>query len=639
MFRLAIPLVTGIFVSDHFFQGALPVPAFGMGALVCLIGAAVLVRWRHYRSRWLFGGMAFLFLFCLGALLVQQKWQGVDYEWGAGKDVYQGVIVDVPQEKAKTYLCKLRIDKKVSERGMAPVNRTVLVYMMKDSLSVNLRCGDHLNFYTRVTTPEKEALPGEFDYAAYLFRQQISGTAIVFPGYWQWTGEREPLTWKQQAGVWREKILDRYRKWGFSGDEFAVLSALTVGYKEELSEDLRETYQTAGVSHILALSGMHIAVLWGLLCWILRPLDRSCLLRWVKCGIVVLLLWAFAFLVGLPPSVIRAVVMCMLMTMARAAGERALSLNTLAIAAFFMLLYNPFYLFDTGFQLSFLAVFSILLVYPVVFRCWPVRHPVLRYIWGIVAVSLAAQLGTASVVIYKFAYFPVCFLPANLIVAPLVLVIIYGSVAAFVLSPFALLHLWLVKGLNGMLWLLNNSMRWVEHLPMSHSGDMHFSLSQAGLLYSLLFVVLFYLLRPSRKLLIVALCGINLFIGFSGYLYYMKEEPHQLILARSQIKVYPPKDVWRQDSIYHYKGLNICVLADNHWQGKSVGRLLDIDYMYLCKGFKGRIAPLQKLFRIRKIILDTSLGDYRLNLLKEECRRLGLDYIDLSPKGSYRILL
>ena len=143
MFRLAIPLVTGIFVSDHFFQGALPVPAFGMGALVCLIGAAVLVRWRHYRSRWLFGGMAFLFLFCLGALLVQQKWQGVDYEWGAGKDVYQGVIVDVPQEKAKTYLCKLRIDKKVSERGMAPVNRTVLVYMMKDSLSVNLRCGDN----------------------------------------------------------------------------------------------------------------------------------------------------------------------------------------------------------------------------------------------------------------------------------------------------------------------------------------------------------------------------------------------------------------------------------------------------------------------------------------------------------------
>jgi competence protein ComEC len=455
--------------------------------------------------------------------------------------MYQGVIVDVPQEKAKTYLCKLRIDKEMSERGMVPVNRMILVYIMKDSLSVNLRCGDHLNFYTRISTPEREVIPGEFDYAAYLFRQQISGTAVIFPGYWQWTGKKSALTWKQRAGVWREKILDSYRKWGFSGDEFAVLSALTVGYKEELSEDLRETYQVAGVSHILALSGMHIAVLWGLLCWILRPLDRSCLLRWVKCGIIVLLLWTFAFLVGLPPSVIRAVVMCMLMTAARAAGERTLSLNTLSVAAFFMLLYNPFYLFDTGFQLSFLAVLSILFIYPVISRCWRVRHPVPRYIWGIVAVSLAAQLGTAPVVIYKFAYFPVYFLPANLIVAPLVLVIIYGTVASFVLSPFTVLHIWVVKGLNGVLRLLNDSMQWVGDLPVSHSGDIHLSLLQVGILYVLLFVVLSYLLSPSRKSLITVLCGINLFIGFSGCLYYMKEESFQLILAHSQVKVSPQK--------------------------------------------------------------------------------------------------
>lgn len=122
---------------------------------------------------------------------------------------------------------------------------------------------------------------------------------------------------------------------------------------------------------------------------------------WHYCVVVM----DICFLVGLPPSVIRAVVMCMLMTAARAAGERTLSLNTLSVAAFFMLLYNPFYLFDTGFQLSFLAVLSILFVYPVIFRCWRVRHPVPRYIWGIVAVSLAAQLGTAPVVIYKFAYF------------------------------------------------------------------------------------------------------------------------------------------------------------------------------------------------------------------------------------------
>lgn len=186
---------------------------------------------------------------------------------------------------------------------------------------------------------------------------------------------------------------------------------------------------------------------------------------WHYCVVVM----DICFFSGLASSVIRAVVMCMLMTAARAAGERTLSLNTLSVAAFFMLLYNPFYLFDTGFQLSFLAVLSILFIYPVISRYWRVRHPVPRYIWGIVAVSLAAQLGTAPVVIYKFAYFPVYFLPANLIVAPLVLVIIYGSVASFVLSPFTVLHIWVVKGLNGVLRLLNDSMQWVGiclyHIP------------------------------------------------------------------------------------------------------------------------------------------------------------------------------
>ena len=211
MFRLTIPLVAGIFVSDHFFQGALPVLVSGTGILGCLIGLIVLMKWQGYLSRWLFGGMVFMFLFCVGALLLQQKWQRVDYEWSSGKNMYQGVIVDVPQEKAKTYLCKLRIDKEMSERGMVPVNRMILVYIMKDSLSVNLRCGDHLNFYTRISTPEREVIPGEFDYVAYLFRQQISGTAVIFPGYWQWTGKKSALTWKQRAGVWREKILDSYR--------------------------------------------------------------------------------------------------------------------------------------------------------------------------------------------------------------------------------------------------------------------------------------------------------------------------------------------------------------------------------------------------------------------------------------------
>lgn len=592
--------------------------------------------------------MAFLFLFSLAALLVQHKWENVAYDWPSDRTIYKGVIGDILQAKTKTYLCKVKIEERLSvdstEGGLflkkkAPVNRTVLVYIAKDSLSEKLQCGDCLYLYACISQPQQLGIPGEFDYATYLHRQQISGTAVVFSGYWQHTGTRKPLNLRQKASLWREKILQCYRNWGFSGDEFAVLSALTVGYKDEMSDELKATYQAAGVSHILALSGMHVAILWGLFSRIMKPLDRKQSLRWVKCFFLVLMLWGFAFLVGLSASVVRAVVMCMLLTVAQAAGRQAFSLNTLAIAAFFMLLYNPFYLFDVGFQLSFLAVVSILMIYPVVFQAWRTRRSVLRYVWGVIAVSLAAQLGTAPLVIYYFAHFPIYFLLANLIVAPLAFLIIYGAVAIFILSPFAAVHGWVAKALDSLLWLLNQSMQWVGHLPLAQYGEAHFSVLQVCLLY------LLFLLLPgqrwwhSRKWVIAVLGVVNLFIGLSFYqAQYQKPEP-QLVCARSQVVSYPAAEVWQQDSIYHYRGITICVLADNRWQNKQVNRLLDIDYMYLCRGYQGKITPLQKIFRIHTIILDASFGSYKLGLLKEECKRLGLDYIDISQKGSYRILL
>lgn len=649
MFRLTIPLVAGIFLSDTFFHGALSLRCFFVGIGLLLLGLLGISVWQRYAFRWWFGSFAFLFLFCLGALLVQHKRQRVICRWPAERAIYKGVIVDAPQAKEKTYICKMKVETQMAVESInaalpiageaIPLHRTILLYVAKDSLAEKLQCGDRLVFYTRVSQPQSIRGLGEFDYAAYLLRQQISGTAVVFSGYWHAMGGRVPLNLKQKAGIWREKIVQWYRDWGFSGDEFAVLSALTVGYKEELSEELRDTYQAAGVSHVLALSGMHVAVLWGLLSWLMRPLNKRRPLRCIKCFFLILLLWGFAFLVGLTPSVVRAVVMCMLMTLAQASGRRALSLNTLAVAAFFMLVYNPFYLFDVGFQLSFLAVLSILMIYPV----WPhygmTRLPALRYVWEVVTVSLSAQVGTAPLTICYFARFPIYFLLANLMVAPLAFLIIYGAVIVFLFSFLPVIQVWVVKGLNGLLWLLNNSMHWVEHLPGAEWGNIHFSVSQVVLLYTLLFLLLGYRLWHSRKLVVMVLMVANLFvcIGFYRAWFYKKEE--QLVFARAQVMNYPAGEMWQQDYIYRYKGVTICVLADNRWRNKQADNLLDIDYMYLCKGYQGKVAPLQKVFHIKKIILDASLSDYKMNLLKEECEGLGLDYIDISQKGSFRILL
>ncbi len=513
MFRLTIPLVAGIFLSDALGRGRLDegVCALLTGGLLMLL--LTLYRWRADALRFAYGCVAFCVLMSLGAWLTQHTWSSIAYEWPTGRTAYQGAIVEPPQEKPKTYLCKVRVDECLSGGLVKPVGRIVLLYVGKDSLSAALQCGDRLRFFTEIARPEQNTLPGGFDYAQYLFRKRISGTGVVFGKNWQTYGEREPLTVAQHAYTWRERIVQLYRSWGFEGDALAMLSALSIGDRAELSDDLEETFRTTGVSHILALSGMHVAMLWGLMMLLLRPFGYRREVRLVRCVLVIASLWAFAFLVGLGASVVRAVIMCMLMTLAQSVNGRSFSQNTLAIAAGGMLVYNPFYLFDVGFQLSFVAVFSILFVSRRLKFQAEGKHILLRWGWGMVAVSLAAQIGTAPLVMHYFSYFPVHFLLANLIAIPLSSLIVYGAVLLFVAMPWPWLQGWVVKAVHVLIAALNGGMEWVERLPYARSGDVQLSVLQTFLLYLLLSLGGVYVLRRRRSVLLPALCVLLLFVG------------------------------------------------------------------------------------------------------------------------------
>ncbi len=513
MFRLTMPLVAGIFLSDVCGSGRWGEGVCAMVTIGLLIVLLTLYRLQKVAMRGAYGCVAFCFLLSLGAWLTQHRWNCIAYEWHTESCVYQGTVIEPPQEKPKTYLCKVRVDERLSGDLAKPVGRTVLLYVGKDSLTAGLQCGDRLRFYTAIARPEQHVLPGGFDYGAYLFRQQISGTGVVFGKNWQTYGEREPLTLAQHAYTWRERIVQLYRDWGFEGDELAVLSALSIGDRAELSDDLEETFRTTGVSHILALSGMHVAMLWGLMMLLLRPFGYRKEVRMVRCAVVIASLWAFAFLVGLGASVVRAVIMCMLMTIAQSVNGQSFSLNTLAIAASGMLLYNPFYLFDVGFQLSFVAVFSILFVSRRYKFQAEGKGILLRWGWGLIMVSLAAQIGTAPLVMHYFSYFPVHFLLANLIAIPLSSLIVYGAVLLFVAMPWAWLHGWVVKAMHLLIAALNGGMAWVERLPYARSGDVQLSVLQTFLLYLLLSLGGVYVFRRRRAVFLPALCVLILFVG------------------------------------------------------------------------------------------------------------------------------
>lgn len=183
---------------------------------------------------------------------------------------------------------------------------------MPDSLQKSLSCGDNLCFYARVTRPFSEKKLTGFDYADYLLRKGISGTALAYAGHWHRLNKKSSLGLLQQARLCQQKVVEIYRNWPLDEEVRSVVSALTIGDKSELTAELEEVYSAAGASHVLALSGLHIGILSGLLCVFLYPLTYLRHGRRLLSVCVILLLWGFAYVSGLSASVVRAVVMCSL---------------------------------------------------------------------------------------------------------------------------------------------------------------------------------------------------------------------------------------------------------------------------------------------------------------------------------------
>ena len=359
--RLLMPLVVGILCGDAF-PHVLSAWEYVAGFLLFLF---IIGRYKH--TGWVYGAAVYLFLGGTGFCLMSWQQGKTAFPFSGKPAVYRVCIREHPEERERSILCRVVLLGEVEQDAVTgcPRNHLFLAYFPKDSATATLRSGDELLVSTRLVPPANNGNPDEFDYARYLRRKGYSGTAYVADGHWRKTGHDASRTVSQVALDYREKVVGLYRSLGFETGELAVLAALTVGDKEELSDDIVETYSVSGASHVLALSGLHIGFLYALLLFVLRPLWR----RWRRLKpllllLLVLFLVSFAFFTGLSSSVVRSVVMFSLLAFAGLQPEKPLTLNTLAATAFLMLLCKPVWLFDVGFQLSFSAVAAIVLVQP-----------------------------------------------------------------------------------------------------------------------------------------------------------------------------------------------------------------------------------------------------------------------------------
>ena len=703
--RLIIPWITGVFCGDHFFDRSWEpfwsVLAFGL----CIALLFVLYFLKRHSLRWCFGLAVSILCFIGGWLGITWQLQHAVYSFPEEETVYRVLITDAPQAKEHTYLCQTLLKERRDTAGTYPIERTAILYLQQDSAVTRLKSGDELLISARISPPLNNRNFDEFDYARFLMRKGISGTGYVASGKWTILSSSKPplssanpsislrqdgmnnFDLKSTASSCRRNVVSLYQGLGFNGDELAVLSALTIGDKTELSDSVRESYSVVGASHILALSGLHIGLLYTMLFFILKPIARRGNIgRAIRSVLLLILLWAFAFFTGLSPSVVRSVSMFSILAMADMVGRQPLSLNTLAAAAWLMLFCNPAWLFDVGFQLSFLAVASILLIQKPIYHLITVKGRIGKYIWGLMSVSVAAQIGTAPLVMFYFSRFSVHFLLTNLVVIPFITIILYAAVIMLLLTPLSWLQIVVAEGVKKLLEGLNFFVRWVEQLPYASIDGIWLYQSEILGIYIVGFLLTYYFMNRRYRNLLICLFTILLLGTYHATLYWLDRPRTSLVFynvrgcpavhciesdGRSWINyvdtipnekrlkrmtanywkhhhLLPPKEITgdcrymvlnRQQQIISYHGCHICVINDNHWRNKTTVSPLYIQYLYLCKGYDGHLEELTRIFSFSYVILDASLSEYRRHLLESECKQSGLRFISLSDEGSVRFLL
>ncbi len=681
-----LPLVIGIVCGDAF-PHAVPVTLW-ISLLVCscvFLFISYFIRWRI-----LFGLFLFILLATTGFALASAHWTNTSLPVPDRATVYQVTLNQTPERKERSILCPAIVTQmqRADSTLETPRHRPqVLLYLSADSMAATLKRGDRLWIQTRILPPANKGIPHEFDYARFLQHRGVSGTAFIPAGRWQKAGHDSLLTFRQKAANQQEKIVSLYRHLGFQGDELAVLSALTVGDKEELSEKIIETYSVTGASHVLALSGLHIGFLYALLWFLAAPLwKRWRPLKLPLLAVIVTLLWGFAFLTGLSPSVVRSVCMFSILALSQLQYEKAVSANTLAATAFFMLIVHPMWLFDVGFQLSFTAVASILMFYSKLNRLYQGKHWIIRKIWGLMSVSIAAQIGTAPLVIFYFSRFSTHFLFTNLWVIPMVSLVLYAAIFLLLLSPFPALQTTVAPYVGKLIEMQNYVLQQIEQWPYA-SFD---RLSLDGCEVLLIYLILLFIYRYQKLAVpanVYTLLGAVLIFCIYHTAGRISQTPHKSIafynvqgcpsvhcltngtpswlvcadsLPRTQWLCRSLSSHWNRmrldapqiltghheepalslhDNILSYGGKRICLLNDNRWRGKSATHPLPIDYLYISRGYRGNITELTSLFRIRTVILDGSLSAYSRKKITDDCLKLGIRYRLLEREGHIEVLL
>ncbi|MBU2995466.1 competence protein ComEC family protein [Cellulophaga baltica] len=410
----------------------------------------------------------------------------------------------------------------------------VLLSVSKDSINNYLHIDDEIIVYEKLSNIGKPLNPHEFNYKTYLNELGIEKQLYLKPhSFIPIQNERKTIY--GIAASWRNHIIENLRGENFGSDELGIIQALLLGERNDIAKETYNNYKNAGAIHILAVSGLHIGVLLLILQFLLQPITRLAYGRKIKLILIVILLWAFAFLAGLSASIVRAVTMFSFLAYADYLNRPANKFNILALSMFFILLVKPTYLFQVGFQMSYLAVFAILWVYPILQKLWFPKNYILNKLWQLLSVSIAAQLGVLPISVFYFHQFPGLFFISNLLIVPCLGFILAGGIIVILLSLLNILPNFIAYGYNELIKFMNTIIEWIAQQEAFIFKNISFDSIQLILAYIIIVSLILIFIKATFKRIVVLLSTIILFQIWIIYnTYQVKNNESVTILHQSK---------------------------------------------------------------------------------------------------------
>jgi competence protein ComEC len=581
-------------------------------------------------------------------------------------------------ERPSTFKAEAKIENVIRDNNTVKATGKVLLYFAKDTSQLPIY-GDVIVIKKKLQPIQNTGNPGCFDYKRFSCFKQIFHSVYLHKADWVLLRNKNADPFRRFIFNTRHKILDVLKSaMGSHADELAIAEALLIGYTQDLDKDLVQAYSNTGVVHIIAISGLHLGLIYVMLVRLFNSLPFIKRSGLIKAVLILSCLWLFALLTGGSASVLRSAVMFSCIVIGENFQKRSSIYNSLAASAFILLSYNPFYLWDVGFQLSYLAVLGIVLFQKPFTKIFYIKNKLINHLWQLTCVSLSAQVFTFPVCIYYFHQFPNTFLFTNLLMVPLSSLILFVEIILVVLSWIPILAGYIGYVVYWLVWLMNTIILWFNDLPYSVWEGIPSTVFSTILLYGFIIfcsIWLMYKYKASFQVALVILFGYTFTNGYEKWrtagrqkLVIYNIPQHQAIdfiysnsfMFAGDSTVHAEGGLWnyhlkparfalrldkatnhipglhQKNKFFRYNGLKF-LLLDSQVVFVPLKKKIILDYIILSKNTAVSLQQLLQTFECKQFIIDASNSLWKIGKWKKDLERLHLPFYSVPEKGAFII--